>query len=148
VPARETARRGIAAAIAELEQRGARVDRATSLRSANTLRVVAPDGKPAEVYVKTRASGTWQTDTRKGSPSDERRDERRFWLFVDLTADPSAFYLVPAWWVENDIYEIYQRDLARFGGSRPRSPHSTHHGIKEERIVQWRDRWDILGLTG
>jgi hypothetical protein len=108
--------------------------------------VSVPGRDPANVYVKTRKTGTWQTDIRKGSPTGERAAERRFWLFVDLSADPPEFYVAPSWWVENDINETYQADLARFGGSRPRSPHSTHHGITEERIAAWRDRWDLLGL--
>jgi hypothetical protein len=148
MPALDTARKGIAAATGELARRGARVELTTNPRSGNTLGVVLPNRKlGSEVYVKTRASGTWQTDIRKGSPSEERPNERRFWLFVDLTAEPPAFYLAPAWWVENDIYKTYQRDLARFGGTRPRSPDSKHHGIKEERIAQWRDRWDLLSPT-
>jgi hypothetical protein len=148
MPALDTARKGIAAATVELERRGARVQRSTNARSRNELRVALPSGTAVDVYVKTRASGTWQTDIRKGSPSAERPDESCYWLFVDLTSEPPSFYIAPAWWIENDIHETYAADLARFGGIRPRSPHSTHHGIKEERIVQWRDRWDLLGLTG
>lgn len=145
--AQDTAQKGIAAATAELERRGARVERAGGSRSRNWLRVSLPGVASADVYVKTRASGTWQTDVRKGTPGAERAGERQFWMFVDLTTDPAAFYIAPSWWVENDIYETYEADLARFGGSRPRSPQSTHHGIREERIAQWRDRWDLLGLT-
>ena len=146
MPALDTARKGIAVASAELERRGARVRPSTNTRSKNELRVSLPGGVAADVYVKTRATGTWQTDTRKGNPSTERADERRFWLFVDLTTDPPEFYIAPAWWVENDIYEAYEADLARFGGHRPRSPRSTHHGIREERVAAWRGRWDLLGL--
>lgn len=98
------------------------------------------------VYVKTRGRGTWQTDVRRGTPTPDSPDDDRFWLFVDLTRTPTDFYVAPEWWVENDIYETYQADLVRFGGSRPHNPKSTHHGMSEERIAQWRGRWDILGL--
>jgi hypothetical protein len=144
--AAETARRGLAQAVEALERRGATVEPDTSTRSRNTLRVRLPEGVPVQVYVKTRATGTWQTDVRKGTPTPESPDETRFWLFVDFTESPTTFYIAPEWWVENDIYQTYQADLARFGGSRPRSPGSTHHGIPKERISQWRERWDLLGL--
>ncbi len=133
-------------AVRALEQRGATARRATTTNSRNTLRVRLPQGDHVDVYVKTRGSGTWQTDIRKGNPTPESPDDDRFWLFVDLTSDPPGFFIAPASWVENDIYETYQADLARFGGSRPRSPASTHHGIREARIRRWRDRWDLLGL--
>lgn len=142
----ETARRGLAQAFEALEQRGASVEADTTTRSRNTLRVRSPQGDLAYVYVKTRGSGTWQTKVDKGTPTPQSPDEDRFWLFVDLTRTPTTFYVAPAWWVENDIYATFQADLARFGGSRPRSPASTHHGIQESRISQWRERWDILGL--
>jgi hypothetical protein len=142
----ETARRGLEQAIEELERRGAVVERSTRAPSSNTLRTRRPGAAPVEIYVKTRGAGTWQTDVRKGTPAPDSPDEGRFWLFVDLTRTPTDFYVAPAWWVENDIYETYQADLARFGGRRPTNPKSTHHGISEERIVQWRERWDLLGL--
>jgi len=144
--AAQTARRGVEQAIEELERRGAVVEPATSTRSRNTLRARPPGGAPVEIYVKTRGVGTWQTDVRRGSPTPDSPEDGRFWLFVDLTRTPIHFYVAPEWWVENDIYETYQADLARFGGSRPKNPTSTHHGISEERIAQWRERWDLLGL--
>jgi hypothetical protein len=144
--AAETATRGIAEATAALKNRGATVRSSTSTHSKNLLRVSLPRGNYVDVYVKSRRTGTWQTDVRKGMPTPESPEDNRFWLFVDLTRTPTAFYIAPAWWVENDIHETYQADLARFGGSRPRSPTSTHHGIPEPRISQWRERWDLLGL--
>jgi hypothetical protein len=146
VSAAETARRGLAEAIEALERRGATVQVDTSTRSKNALRVRLPQGGLAHVYVKTRASGTWQTKIGKGTPTPESPDDNRFWLFVDLARTPTTFYVAPEWWGENDIHETYQADLARFGGSRPKSPGSMHHGIAEQRISQWRERWDLLGL--
>jgi hypothetical protein len=142
----ETARRGVGQAVEALERRGATVEADTSTRSKNALRVRLPQGGSVHVYVKTRSTGTWQTDVRKGTPTPESPDSDRFWLFVDLTETPAAFYVAPEWWVENDIHETYQADLARFGGNRPKSPGSTHHGIPEARISRWRERWDLLGL--
>jgi hypothetical protein len=72
--AEDTARRGMQHAVKELEQRGANVRRATTTRSRNTLRVRLPRGDHVDVYVKTRGSGTWQTDIRKGTPTPESPD--------------------------------------------------------------------------
>jgi hypothetical protein len=142
----ETARQGLAEAVKALEERGATVTADTSSHSRNTLRVQLPQGDLVHVYVKTRRTGTWQTNVGKGIPTPESPEADRFWLFVDLMSTPTAFFVAPAWSVENDIHETFQADLARFGGSRPRSPASTHHGIAEPRISQWRERWDLLGL--
>ena len=37
--------------------------------------------------------------------------ERDFWIFVDIGCEPPMFYIVPAWWIANDIYEIHQKVL-------------------------------------
>jgi hypothetical protein len=144
--AQETARKGIAVAISELERRGASVRPGRNAQTQNWLRVMVKDRSPVDAYVKSRAVGAWQTDTRKGTPRSEQSDDGGVWIFVDLSTESPTFYVAPSWWVENDINETYQADLARFGGRRPRSPASTHHGIPEKRIARWRDRWDLLGL--
>jgi hypothetical protein len=105
--------------------------------------VVAPTGRRSVVYVKTRSMGDW----RKGTPRRLEEDESQFWLFVDLTVEPPAYYIVPESWIETDIYEKHQQALARHGGTRPCNPRSTHHGIATERVTDWRDRWDLLGLA-
>ncbi|MBA2255889.1 MAG: hypothetical protein H0W05_01625 [Thermoleophilaceae bacterium] len=90
-------------------------------------------------------TGTWHTDTRRGQPREPERDETRFWAFVDLgTPDGSAYYLVPAWWIENEIHATHAAYLARHGGRRARNPASTHHAVQTRRIEEWRDRWDLL----
>jgi hypothetical protein len=146
VGAREVAQRGVELATQELERRGATVRSATNARSRNMLRARLPRGDSVDVYVKTRSAGTWQTDMGKGTPSPEVPSDDRFWMFVDLMSEPATFYIAPAWWIENDIYETDQAFLASHGGSRPRTPSSTHHGIPERRIRRWRERWDLLGF--
>jgi hypothetical protein len=130
-----------------MQRRGAVVEATSEGRSRNHLAVVAPNGRRSVVYVKTRSMGDWQTDTRKGTPRPLAEDESRFWLFVDLTVEPPAYYIVPQSWIERDIYEKHEQFLARRGGARPRNPRSTHHGIATDRVSDWRDRWDLLGLT-
>jgi hypothetical protein len=99
------------------------------------------------IQVKTRAAGSWHSQSTRGHPRTEpAKDEGRFWIFVDLIAQPPGFYVVPEWWMQNDIHRAHTEFLQRHGGTRPRSPESTHHGIGLPRIEQWRDRWDVLGL--
>jgi hypothetical protein len=45
-----------------------------------------------------------------------------------------------------DIHRAHEAFLAEHGGTRPLNPKSTHHGIGTERVAEWRDRWDLLGL--
>lgn len=143
---RRTARRGVEIVRSELERHGMR-PRAGKSRSPNELRFQPADGD-AEfvVFVRSRTAGDWQSDTRYGKPRPEPRLERTFWVFVDLIPPEPAFYVVPAWWIENDTYTTHQAYLARHGGRRARTLESTHHGIKTSRVEEWRGRWDLLGL--
>jgi hypothetical protein len=143
---RKTARRGVDIVRSELQRRGI-TPRAGTSRSPNELRFQHADGD-AElvVLVRSRTAGDWQTDTRYGKPRAEPRFERMFWVFVDMIPPEPVFYVVPAWWIENDIYTTHQAYLARHGGLRARTLGSTHHRITTNRVEGWRDRWDLLGL--
>lgn len=145
--AEDVAQKGVGLAARELEQRGVRVAPARDGLRRNALRAVLPSGEAVDIYVKTRRAGTWQSKIYKGSPHSDTSSTDSFWLFVDLMTEPKSFYIVPARWMENDIYETHQAYLARHGGRRARTPSSTHHSIPEGRISQWRGRWDLLGLV-
>jgi hypothetical protein len=147
VDSRHTARRGVEIVRAQLEQRGVRPRSGTS-RSPNELRFRHADGD-AEfvVLVRSRTAGDWQSDIRYGRLRDEPRLETTFWIFVDMIPSEPAFHIVPTWWIENDIYSTHRQYLARHGGRRARTLESTHHRITTNRVEQWRDRWDLLGLA-
>ncbi len=99
------------------------------------------------VQVKAKRSGTWHASTKRDAAQrDAAADENRFWVFVDLGVWPPNFYVVPHWWMQNDIYEHHAAYLARHGGQRARTPGSTHHAIPTSRVQEWQDRWDLLGL--
>ena len=53
---------------------------------------------------------------------------------------------MPTWWIENDIYEHHQAYLARYGGHRAVTEGSKHHGLADERVDQWKDKWEILSI--
>ncbi len=82
------------------------------------------------------------------SPPESPLDETDFWVFVDLgDLDVSPrYWVVPDWWMRNDIYEAHQAYLASHGGNRARNPDSTHHAIDERRLEAWEARWDVLGI--
>jgi hypothetical protein len=86
--------------------------------------------------------------TRGRKREEPTEEETHFWIFVELTKPPASpdFYVVPEWWIENDIHRANGDYLAKHGGQRAITKDSTHHAIKRSRIEEWRDRWDLLGL--
>jgi hypothetical protein len=142
----EVARHGIVLVVAEIRQRGGTVTPKSGPGARNRLVLRTQDGR-LSLYVKTRRRGDWQTDARKGQPRELDPDETSFWIFVDLLDDPPGFYIVPESWVENDIYKNHAAYLERHGGRRAINPLATHHRITSERVLPWRNRWDLLGLV-
>lgn len=107
--------------------------------------------RTVQIQVKTKRKGDWHTSIREGelteSPADPK-DETVYWIFVDLGElnDPPKYWIVPGWWMRDDIYKAHQAYLERHGGKRARNPDSTHHSVNEKRLMQWRDRWDVIGI--
>jgi hypothetical protein len=102
-------------------------------------------GRRRSVRVSTKRSGTWQTSTSYGEPRPAEEDPERFWVLVDLGGPAPVAYVVPEWWLVNDIHEVHAGYLARHGGTRPVTRTSTHHAIAPARVRSWRERWDLLG---
>ena len=70
-------------------------------------------------------------------------------MLVDLDSDPIDFYVVPEWWMRNNIHETHQAYLdGTPDGLRRVNPDSHHHRITTERVSQWAGRWDQLRLFG
>jgi len=101
-----------------------------------------------DIQVKTKTGGAWQTATNNAKARTESPNEGKFWVLVDLHKDGSGpdYYIVPTWWMENDIYTAHQEYLAKHGGQRAKNNNSTHHTIPLSRVEQWKNRWDILGI--
>jgi hypothetical protein len=144
----ETAKFGRQLLIAELKRRGATPVK--EVRDGRRTIVVAtvPGGGTLRLIVKTRRRGSWHARAQDGAQTSERTGETRFWVFVDLEsgAQTPSFFIVPHWWMSNDIFVVHKVFLDSHGGERPRTPGSDHHGIKPARIDGWHDRWDLLGL--
>lgn len=98
------------------------------------------------IQVKTKTAGAWQTSIAHGKEQTEPANVTRFWILVDLgNADPE-YYIVPAWWMENDIHAAHNKYLDEHGGKRAKSDASTHHSIPVKRVEEWKDRWNVLGI--
>jgi Holliday junction resolvase-like predicted endonuclease len=146
----QVARAGEHLVAAELHRRGAyAVTFAGNMPRIDILASNAGQTRTVMIQVKTKRSGTWQASTRAGIPREAVPEEQRFWIFVDLRKnpiEPPAYYIVHEWWIQNDIHEAHQAYLKRAGGTRTRSPESTHHAIPLSRIKDSKDRWDRLGV--
>jgi hypothetical protein len=136
--------RGIAAVVEEVTRRGghARVERDGNKREV----VVTGDGDAGEVrlVVRARIAGGWQTKASYGEPRAEEEHPTTFWVLVHLALGTAFCYVVPEWWIRNDISEKHDDYLRSRGGMRPVSPDPDHHAIGTERVAQWIDRWDQL----
>ena len=114
--------------------------------------IIASNGEECRtihIQVKTRRGGkNWHSGIVGSQPTAPKDDAHNFWVLVDLgdVQTPPRYWIVPEWWIRDDIYQVHQAYLKKHGGIRPGNPDSTHHSIDESRLEQWKDRWDILGI--
>ncbi len=62
------------------------------------------------IQVKAKYGGAaWQTTITRGRHrSPERENETvRFWILVDLRSEPPRYFVMPEWWIQNDIYTTH-----------------------------------------
>jgi hypothetical protein len=134
---------------AELHRRGAEDVLIGTKRADPDLRASNPSrAREVRLTVKAKTAGDWQVSTDSGVSREAEPDPTEFWILVDLRNPAPGYLVIPAWWIENNIFEEHQAYLARHGGQRARSPESKHHRITDDRVEQWRDKWDILRLFG
>ena len=118
-----------------------------NMKGIDLLASDAEHQRKISIQVKCKTSGTWHANAvRDGHPRDEDRLEEKFWVFVDLGILPPQYYIAPAWWVENDIHEHHSAYLSKHGGKRAHGGDSPHHAIPVSRLIDWKDRWDVLGI--
>lgn len=104
------------------------------------------------IQVKTKGGGrTWHSSIVGSKPTKapaKPSDETNFWVFVDLGDSNTSprYWVVPDWWLRNDIHIAHEEYLERHGGKRARNPDSTHHSIHEKRLKDWQEKWEILGI--
>lgn len=137
---------------AEFNRRGAHT--AIFLGNMPKIDLVATNAEQTRVVsvqVKTRRSGTWHANDRDAEPREENPNEDRYWVFVDLSNKDQHpdYYIVPEWWLKNNMWEARVAYEAKRGRKVKVSElplESSHHAIGLERIREWEDRWDVLGL--
>jgi hypothetical protein len=141
------AEQGRRAVSEELQRRGA-VIREAKRGNVSLLEIRSPDPSARRLLrVKTRTSGTWQGSMADADPAARSTLPETYRVFVDLE-DSSApmFFIVPDQWMRRDIHVAHESYLARHGGQRAVTKDSTHYAIDYDRVVEWHDRRDLLGL--
>jgi hypothetical protein len=99
------------------------------------------------IQVKTKRSGNWQTSLREWTVRTPEVAEARFWVFVDLHKDDRQpeYFVVPERAIQEDIDRAHAASLER-RGLTPADRPSKHHSIAKNRIEDWRDAWEHLGI--
>lgn len=135
---------------AELHRRGGyAVTFSGNMPNIDVLASNAEHTRTVAIQVKTKTARDWQTSTTRGAARGEDSADERFWVLVDIgktPAQPPRYFIVPEWWVQNDIHERHAEYLARQGGQRPRNPESKHFAIRPHFVEQWESRWEVLGI--
>lgn len=146
----QTARAGEYFVAAELNKRGAfAVTFAGNMPKIDLMACDRDQTRTVHIQVKSKRGGkSWQSSIVGSEPMEPREDETVFWVFVDLGElnTTPRYWIVPDWWIRDNIYRTHEAYLARRGGRRPRNQGSKHHSIDETRLEPWRDRWEILGV--
>ena len=146
----QVARAGEHFVAAELNKRGAfAVTFAGNMPKIDLIACNQDQSRTVHIQVKSKRGGrTWHSSTVGSKPMKPPADETNFWVFVDLgdlDASP-RYWVVPDWWIRDNIYRTHQTYLDSHGGKRARNPDSTHHAINESRLEEWQGRWDIFGI--
>ncbi|MHB9032931.1 MAG: hypothetical protein ACYC6L_07775 [Anaerolineae bacterium] len=136
--------------VAELNKRGAfAVPFAGNMPKVDVIACTNDESRTIYLQVKTKRCGkTWQTSIVGSQPMSPVTDEHNFWAFVDLGGvdEHPRYWIVPDWWIRDNIYNTHQAYLERHGGRRAHSPDSPHHAIDEKRLNQWIEHWEILRI--
>ena len=136
--------------VAELNKRGAfAVPFAGNMPKIDIIACNDDESHTVYIQVKTKRGGkTWHSSIVGSQPKLPKPDESNFWAFVDLGSldEHPRFWIVPDWWIKNDIYSAHQSYLERHNGHQANNPDSTHHAIDEKRLSEWQGRWEILGV--
>ncbi len=137
--------------VAELNKRGAyAVTFAGNMPKIDLMACNQDQSRTIHIQVKTKRGGrSWHSSlvgSKPMGPPVTPLDGTDFWVFVDLgDLDTSPrYWVVPDWWIRNDIYKTHKAYLDSHGGKRARNLDSKHHAIDERRLKEWQTRWDIL----
>ena len=146
----ELNRKGREQVEAELLRRGAATVTPTSRGTRKTyLLATNPNhSRTVELRIKTRQKGSWHATTDEAKPINSPpnpNDVKSYWVFVDFSGPP-RYWVVPDWWIRNDIHDAHQKYLQKHGGHRAENDDSSHHAIEENRLEHWQNKWEILDI--
>jgi hypothetical protein len=132
---------------AEVSRRGAGAAVFSGMQGIDVIAFDPARSRQVYIQVKTRTDSrfVWHMQV-PDKRLPEPRDEREFYVFVDLGTGAHAlpgYWIAPCPWVQNMIYDHKQAWL-KSRGNRARSTDSKHSGIKTEQLERWKDRWDVL----
>jgi len=145
----QTAQAGEHFVVAELNRRGAyAVTFAGNMPKIDILASNVEQSRIIRLQVKAQKKGTWHCSNDDGKKCNRTPNETKYWIFVDLSKEgmPPDYYIVPNWWFQNDVYEKkrdYDAKKKKLGESI--SP-SKHHSVNVKRVIDWKDRWDVLRI--
>ncbi|MCW2539413.1 MAG: hypothetical protein JWN95_1138 [Frankiales bacterium] len=124
--------------------------KAREQRAGRQIELVAhghdPLGREVRIRVLTRTAGDWQTSTSYGQKRTAESVSTAFWVLVDLIGQQPQFYVVPEWWMQNNIHDVHKDYLATNGGRRVVNNDSDHHRITTDRVTHGFEQWDELGI--
>ena len=135
---------------AELLKRGAATVTTTSRGRRRTYLLATNSNhtRTVELRIKARRKGSWHATTDDAKPAarpPRSEDIKSYWVLVHFS-DAPRYWIVPDWWIRNDIHHAHQQYLQKHGGHRAENDDTNHHSIEERRLQQWQDRWDVLGI--
>lgn len=144
----ELNRQGREEVAAELRRRGAVNVESFGTRRVG-LRASSSDfNRTVELRIKTKQKGNWHASIEDGMPVSETLEEdikNEYWVFVDLENAP-RYWIIPDTIIRQNIFNAHEEYLKQHGGHRAINDTSNHHSIREERLNDWVERWDILGI--
>ena len=137
----QVARAGEHFVVAELNKRGAfAMSFAGNMPKIDLIACNRDQSRTIHIQIKSKRGGkTWHTNIREGKPMEPPTsplDEINFWIFVSLgevDASPE-YWIVPDWWVRNEIYRAHKAYLETHGGKRARNPDSEHAAVSEKQL--------------
>jgi hypothetical protein len=128
----QVARAGEYFVVAELNKRGAHaVTFAGNMPKIDVMACNQSQNRTIHIQVKTKRGGrSWHASILAGRPTQPPAtslDEKAFWIFVDLGDWDTTprYWIVPHWWICNDIYAAHRAYLESHGGKRARNPGRT-----------------------
>lgn len=138
---------GFASVSKKISELGAKNIEIVRKGNKRTIEFIGKNGNPYQITSRAKNNGTWQTSISYGAPQESIINESEFWVFVDISTTEHTFYVVPLWWIKNDIHQVHTEYLVKHGSHRAKNNNSNHNAISKQRIENWCNAWELIGLA-